>query len=52
MQDYIRKGLDDGKLDVNKYYMNNLVWIKLDEKSDYVPNFISWGSANDIKENS
>jgi len=52
MQDYIRKGLDDGKLDVNKYYMNNLVWIKLDGKSDYVPNFISWGSANDIKENS
>jgi hypothetical protein len=52
MQDYIRKGLDAGVLDINKYYMNNLVWIKPNGNNDYEPNFISWGSVNDIKENS
>ena len=52
MQDYIRKGLDAGVFKIAKYFKENLVWIKLDDESGYAPNFISWGSVNDIKESS
>lgn len=51
MQDYIRKGIKTGTLKAVKYNNSNLIWIKLD-KNNYAPNFISWSSVNDLKENS
>ena len=52
MQNYIRKGLETGALKAVEYNNNNLIWIKLEDKNDYTPNFISWGSINDLKDNS